>query len=102
MRVTAVIDRARVTIRVADNGPGVVGIEPARVFDRFAHGTPVDATTMTTTRTGYGIGLALVRDIALRAGGDAVVEHTDSSGTVFALHLPIAATNTPEHDRKAH
>jgi signal transduction histidine kinase len=46
--------------------------------------------------------LALVRDIALRAGGDAVVEHTDSSGTVFALHLPIAATSTSEHDRKAH
>ncbi len=102
VRVTAAVDRARVTIRVADNGPGVVGIEPARVFDRFAHGTPVDATTMTTTRTGYGIGLALVRDIAVRAGGDAVVEHTDSSGTVFALHLPIAATSTAEHDRKAH
>ena len=98
VRVTATATGTSVTIRVADDGPGVVGIEPARVFDRFAHGTPPEATATTSTRTGYGIGLALVRDIAVRAGGDAVVECTDSSGTVFALHFPIT---TPEHDRNA-
>ncbi|GAA3340234.1 hypothetical protein GCM10017714_19130 [Curtobacterium pusillum] len=103
VHITAVTNGGRVTIRVADEGPGVVGIEPARVFDRFAHGTPVEATTTTSTRTGYGIGLALVRDIAVRAGGDAVVvvEHTDSSGTVFALRLPITDDRAPEHDREA-
>lgn len=102
VHVTATTTGNRVTIRVTDNGPGIGGIEPARVFDRFAHGTPVEATgTTTSTRTGYGIGLALVRDIAVRAGGDAVVERTDSSGTVFALHLPIAADSAPDHDRKA-
>jgi len=101
VHVAAVTNGGRVTIRVADEGPGVVGIEPARVFDRFAHGTPVEATTTTSTRTGYGIGLALVRDIAVRAGGDAIVERTDSSGTIFALNLPVTADRTPEHDRKA-
>ncbi|WJY00867.1 HAMP domain-containing sensor histidine kinase [Curtobacterium sp. 458] len=99
VRVTATTTGNRVTIRVADDGPGVVGIEPARVFDRFAHGTAAEAAT-TSTRTGYGIGLALVRDIAVRAGGDAVVERTDSSGTVFAIHLRTAPNNTSEHDPK--
>ncbi|WP_416393498.1 MULTISPECIES: sensor histidine kinase [unclassified Curtobacterium] len=98
VRVTAETTRSRVTIRVADDGPGIVGIEPTRVFERFAHGTPA---TTTSTRTGYGIGLALVRDVAVRAGGDAVVERTDSSGTVFALHLPITADSALNHDRKA-
>ncbi len=100
VRMTATVTGARVTIRVADDGPGIVGIEPGRVFDRFAHGTPTEATTTTSTRTGYGIGLALVRDIAVRAGGDAAVERTDSSGSVFALHLPIADQTKPRHDRK--
>jgi two-component system, OmpR family, sensor kinase len=95
VRVTATTAGDRVTIRVADDGPGVVGIEPARVFDRFAHGNPAEATT-TSTRTGHGIGLALVRDIAVRAGGDVVVERTGSTGTVFALRLPT----TQDHDRK--
>lgn len=99
VHVTAETTASRVTIRVEDDGPGVVGIEPARVFDRFAHGAPADAAT-TSTRTGYGIGLALVRDIAVRAGGHAVVERTDSTGTVFALRLPTAPDSGGEHDRK--
>ncbi|MGN8048130.1 sensor histidine kinase [Curtobacterium sp. 22159] len=98
VRVTATSTASRTTIRVEDDGPGVVGIQPARVFARFAHGTPADGAT--NTRTGYGIGLALVRDIAVRAGGDAVIERTDSSGTVFALHLPTAPDSGSEHDRK--
>ncbi len=99
VRITATTTATRVTIRVADDGPGVVGIEPTRVFDRFAHGAPADAIA-TSTRTGYGIGLALVRDIAVRAGGDAVIERTDSSGTIFALYLPTAPDSGSEHDRK--
>ncbi|MDM7890002.1 HAMP domain-containing sensor histidine kinase [Curtobacterium sp. RHCJP20] len=97
VRVTATTTATRTTIRVEDDGPGIVGIRPARVFDRFAHGTSAGTAT-TNTRTGYGIGLALVRDIAVRAGGDAVVEHTNSSGTVFALHLPTAPDSDFEHD----
>lgn len=74
----------QVVIRVRDEGDGIVGIAPRRVFDRFAHGTEVG----TGTRTGNGIGLALVRDVAVRAGGDVAVERTGRTGTVFALTLP--------------
>ncbi|MFJ4219428.1 sensor histidine kinase [Curtobacterium luteum] len=75
-----------VVIRVRDEGAGITGIAPRRVFDRFAHGSvPPDGPT----RTSNGIGLALVRDIAVRAGGDVRVERTGRLGTVFALTLPI-------------
>lgn len=76
----------RVVIRVRDEGAGITGIAPRRVFDRFAHGSP--SRSGGPTRTSNGIGLALVRDIAVRAGGDVVVERTGKTGTVFALTLP--------------
>lgn len=94
--VTAETTGSLVTIRVADDGPGVTGIAPSRVFDRFAHGAPRDPNGV-GTRTGYGIGLALVRDIAVRAGGDVTVERTSAHGTVFALRLPL---DRPRQRRK--
>ena len=41
-------------------------------------------------RRGFGLGLSLVRDVALRAGGDVSVESTSSAGTTFLLRLPVA------------
>ncbi|PZE23239.1 MULTISPECIES: sensor histidine kinase KdpD [unclassified Curtobacterium] len=93
--VTVTTERAErwVAIRVRDEGPGITGIAPRRVFDRFAHGNAARAAGSRptgTTRSGYGIGLALVRDIAVRAGGEVRVEHTGADGTVFLLRLPLA------------
>ncbi|WP_025157808.1 sensor histidine kinase [Leifsonia aquatica] len=72
---------------VADQGPGIVGIDPARIFDRFAHAQP---ETPRRTGAGFGIGLALVREIAARHGGDVTVEATGPTGTVLAMRVPAA------------
>lgn len=100
VRLTAARERHFVTIRVTDDGPGIAGIAPARVFERFAHGTPVEHSDGVSPRTGYGIGMALVRDVAVRAGGDVTVERTDAHGSVFAMRLPIASDHQATHDRK--
>ena len=71
-------------IRVTDEGAGIVGIDPERVFDRFAR------SPETGRRRGFGIGLALVRQVATRYGGTVVVERTSAQGTVFLLKLPTA------------
>lgn len=86
--VTAESLATRARLRFSDTGHGIVGIEPGRVFDRFAHGAPEGRAQQSHARTGYGIGLALVREIAARAGGTVRVEKTGPAGTVFLLDLP--------------
>lgn len=71
-------------IRVSDHGSGIHGIAPEAVFERFAH------SPESGRRRGFGLGLSLVRDVAVRAGGAVEVEHTSGAGTTFLLRLPIA------------
>ena len=78
-------DDATVSAEIADDGVGIDATTMATMFTRFAHGTE---HTTRTGRASYGIGLALVREIArgprrrchrrldARPGGDV---HADSS-----------------------
>ncbi|MCX7522908.1 HAMP domain-containing sensor histidine kinase [Microbacterium sp. STN6] len=78
---------------VTDRGPGIHGIEPARIFDRFAHSDPTGSTT--ERRSGFGIGLSLVRDIAVRHSGRVEIRQTSSFGTSIALVLPRVRAGVP-------
>lgn len=71
-------------VRVIDEGQGIEGIAPERVFERFARGT----SPAGSDRASHGIGLALVHDVVSRHGGTVEVESTGPSGTVFRLLLP--------------
>jgi len=77
------VERTAAVLRVRDRGAGIQGLEPDAVFDRFAHGPERGR------RRGFGIGLALVRDLAQRYGGDVAVESTSADGTVMRLRLPV-------------
>ncbi|HEY2556609.1 MAG TPA: HAMP domain-containing sensor histidine kinase [Diaminobutyricibacter sp.] len=88
IRVHVMTERREVAISVADEGPGIQGIEPRRIFDRFAHAAPTSAPAL--PRTSFGIGLALVRDIATRHGGTVEVAATSAEGTTLVLTLPRA------------
>jgi two-component system, OmpR family, sensor kinase len=88
IRVLVAADRREVTISVADEGTGIQGIETRRIFDRFAHAAPASALAL--PRNSFGIGLALVRDIATRHGGTVDVVATSPDGTTIALTLPRA------------
>lgn len=81
---------ALVVLTVTDEGSGITGIAPERVFDRFAHSAPSTDEQAAGRRPGFGIGLALVRDIAVRQGGSIRVVSTSSAGTTFRLELPSA------------
>jgi signal transduction histidine kinase len=87
VRVGVRMERHRVVIAVADSGPGIVGIDPERIFDRFARAPRPTATT-STSRPSFGIGLALVREVAARYGGSVGVTETSPLGTVLELVLP--------------
>lgn len=78
-----------VSVIVRDRGPGIQGIEPARIFDRFAHsGTAVDGGG--DAKTGFGIGLSLVSEIAVRYGGSVEVVDSSAAGTAIAFTVPRA------------
>jgi signal transduction histidine kinase len=77
-----------VSLTVTDQGPGIQGIDPQRIFDRFAR-APHPGTDR-GGRPSFGLGLALVREIAVRYGGTVDVAHTSESGTQLELTLPLA------------
>ncbi len=78
--------RGFVEFRVVDRGPGIRAEDRERIFTRFARGPE------TGRRRGFGLGLALVRDMATRYGGSVGIEDTSDAGTTFLLRLPAAVT----------
>jgi two-component system, OmpR family, sensor histidine kinase TctE len=67
-------------LAVEDDGPGLSQDDMAHVFQRFWRGSPLPG--------GCGLGLAIVREIAHRHGGEARVETMEPHGLRVALHLP--------------
>jgi signal transduction histidine kinase len=87
VRIDARAEDGAVQLSVADSGPGVPGDERERIFERFARGD-------NGAGPGFGLGLAIGRELAERMGGTLVIADDDSSGAVFVLRLP-AAPNLP-------
>ena len=74
---------AAALLSVADRGPGVPEAERERIFEPFYR--PAGARE---SRDGsFGLGLALVRQIARHHGGDARCRPREGGGTVFEVEL---------------
>jgi signal transduction histidine kinase len=78
-------EQGRAVLQVSDHGPGVPTDERERIFEPFYR----LAATRETGR-GSGLGLALVRTIARRHGGDAVCLAAERGGSRFRIELPAA------------
>lgn len=85
--ITALAEGSRAVLRVSDTGSGISGVDPDRIFDRFVRAA---GTGDAQGRRSFGIGLALVREIASAAGGTVKVVHTGPDGTTMELALPLA------------
>jgi signal transduction histidine kinase len=83
VRVEFVDPGDRVGIAVQDDGPGVLSEDRERIFERFTRGAQAEAG-------GFGLGLAIGRELARRMGGDLALEET-VAGARFVLSLPRAA-----------
>ncbi|WP_144713386.1 cell wall metabolism sensor histidine kinase WalK [Curtobacterium pusillum] len=73
-------------LRVVDDGPGVPSDFLPQAFDRFTRADSARRAVL----GGSGLGLALVRGIAERAGGTATLENADDGGAVATVRLPPA------------
>jgi len=72
------------SLSVCDQGPGVPRDERELIFERFKRGR------QTAGQVGFGLGLAIGRELAARMGGELALDDQDCPGARFTLRLPIA------------
>ena len=85
--ISSGIEGNQAVVCVADTGSGIRGVDQARIFDRFVRTPSADGLR---GQRSFGIGLALVREIATAAGGIVEVDRTGPEGTTMKLKLPLA------------
>lgn len=84
---------ADVSISVCDQGPGVPSAEREQIFRRFHRGRD------TGGQAGFGLGLAIGRELAGRMGGELTLEDGPGPGARFTLRLPAAQSPTRKLSR---
>jgi signal transduction histidine kinase len=86
VRVTLGAEEGCAEIAVSDRGPGVREEERELIFERFQRGrSPGDAA-------GFGLGLAIGRELAERMGGRLEVG-AENGGARFTLRLPASSVD---------
>jgi signal transduction histidine kinase len=82
------LDLRYVEIRVDDDGPGVAASERESIFTLASRGANARAK-------GSGIGLAVVRLMLERIGGEVDVVDSPLGGAQFRLRLPLISRTAP-------
>lgn len=88
--ISAAREAQMVTITVSDTGIGIPAEQLPHIFDRFYQ---VDGSA-TRRHQGLGLGLALVRELITRHGGDVTATSDTGQGTTFVLRFPHALQAT--------
>jgi PAS domain S-box-containing protein len=91
IRLACSVTSNRVAISVSDTGPGIPEDEQESIFEPFVQ----LGRSLTCTREGIGIGLAISRNLARAMAGDLTVVSVPNEGSTFTLDLPRAAPSAP-------
>jgi two-component system, OmpR family, sensor kinase len=83
VEVRASEDGSWVLLEVADTGAGIPEDEIGEVWQELARGRAARSLP------GTGIGLALVRVVVIRHGGQVAIRSRDGQGTVVSIRLPV-------------
>ncbi len=75
----------RIQFIISDNGPGIAPLDVPRLFDKYFHVESGQATT----GKGVGLGLAIVRSVAQKHGGEVKVTSKLGQGSTFYFEIPI-------------
>lgn len=78
--------RRHAVIRVIDQGVGIPKREQPRIFERFYRGSEQSGRTA----DGVGLGLSIVKHVALTHHGTVTVWSAPGQGSTFTLTLPLA------------
>jgi len=85
--VRSASDGGPAALMVRDEGPGIPPEDREAVFQRFARGSGASGG-------GFGLGLAIGRELAERMDGSLVLEEASPPGATFTLRLP----SPPPHE----
>lgn len=77
--VSCMVSEETVTVRIADNGPGIPDKHKEVIFGKGERGLGSEGT---------GIGLYLVYTLVTQYGGEVWAEDNEPTGTVFVVELP--------------
>ncbi len=87
IRICTTVDNENVTIRIADNGPGMSDSVQSQIFNPFFTTKPKGK--------GAGLGLSISYQIVVdQHGGDLVCVSVLGEGTEFAIKIPAIAIQT--------
>jgi len=93
LTISASIENERVTITVADNGPGITAEHLPHIFDPFF------STKQTSTEVGQsnsaGLGLHISRNLVHQMQGTLEAASTAGQGATFRITLPQADAELP-------
>jgi signal transduction histidine kinase len=90
--VSARADGGDSVFEVADRGPGIAPDELPQVFDRYYRANHA----RTSGADGSGLGLYIVRQIAIFHGGAATAESKVGEGTTFRITIPSEGSALPQ------
>ncbi|HVU03875.1 MAG TPA: HAMP domain-containing sensor histidine kinase [Polyangiaceae bacterium] len=82
----------RVTVDIADSGPGIAPEHLERIFEPYFTTKPAGS--------GTGLGLAICKHIVDDLGGSLTVESTPGRGATFRVTLPAASTRPTDPAQK--
>ena len=83
----------RISFRVRDTGAGIPPNQQAHIFAAF------DRAGYRGSRSGHGLGLAIVRELTELFGGEISLESTPGVGSTFTVTLPLPPVAAPGTDR---
>ncbi len=75
-----------VTIAVRDEGPGITGIDPDKLFEPFQIGKAIATDGESST----GLGLAIAKNIIVAHDGNLWVRSGANGGSIFSFSLPTS------------
>jgi two-component system sensor histidine kinase KdpD len=88
--VSAIAEGRFIRVLVEDDGPGLPGGDPARLFDKFQRGSKEG------TVVGVGLGLAICQAIVRAHGGDIEAHRREGGGARFEFTVPADEPAAPQ------
>jgi signal transduction histidine kinase len=85
VRVETAARKADIVIRVSDTGPGIDPSDLPNIFERFYRS---DSSRASSEAGGFGLGLAIAKQIVESAGGLIDVSSQVGVGTTFSVRVP--------------